>query len=181
MKPKIQTLNENNSCPKITLSVPLFVFLKNHSRQRSRVFQRGFSLHQSHSHELWSAWFEGVVEDANVFLTGVECHPQGQAWVVLERQSLAVLGPVLRPEKWRRKDPSCRLADFSCSHTHFTGVRVGGLEGSPAFQGHPQGLCDTAHHPQGRGRGKGREGRGVMQVAPQEREIGIRGDEKEIK
>ena len=52
-----------------------------------------------------------------------------------------------------------------------------GLERSPAFQGNPQGLRGTAHHP---GRGGVREGR-VMQDAPGqdgEREIEIKGDEK---
>lgn len=58
---------------------------------------------------------------------------------------------------------ACR--PFSCSYTHFTGVGMGDLEGSPAFQGHPQGLCGTAHHPRGGG-GGGEGGRRVMQDAP---------------
>lgn len=38
------------------------------------------------------------------------------------------------------------------------------LEGSPAVQGHPQGLCGTAHRPRG---GEGRKGgRRLMQDAP---------------
>lgn len=57
----------------------------------------------------------------------------------------------------RRGDPSCRSEAGSCSHAHFTGARMRNLEGSPAVQGNPQGLCGTAHHPQRRGRIGGRE------------------------
>lgn len=58
-----------------------------------------------------------------------------------------------------------------------------GLEGSPAFQVHPQGLCGTAHRPRG-----GREGRGGKEEGNARRtrvdgrgRLGVRGDEKEIK
>lgn len=74
--------------------------------------------------------------------------------------ALTVLGPRRGPagEKKRRGDPSCCLEAVSCSYTHFTRVGMGALEGSPAFHGHPQGLCGTAHRP--RGGGGVREGRG---------------------
>lgn len=64
----------------------------------------------------------------------------------------------LAAEEKRSGDPSCCLEAVSCSYTHFTGIGMGGLEGSPAFHGYPQGLCGTAHHPQGGGRKKGRKG-----------------------
>ncbi|CAB1413431.1 unnamed protein product [Pleuronectes platessa] len=53
-----------------------------------------------------------------------------------------------------------------------TGVGMGGLMGSPAFQGYPQVLCGAAHRPQGGGGGGRRGGEGmeggrkVMQDAP---------------
>lgn len=118
-----------------------------------------------------------MVEDAGGHLDWVECHLQGQV-LGLEKtglgrfRALSVLGPPCRglagEEKRRRDPPSC-LETCSCSYTHFTGVGMGGLEGSPAFQGHPKGLCGTAHRPRGEigegGRGR-KGGRRVMQDAP---------------
>lgn len=97
---------------------------------------------------------------------GLNATHEGRFWV-WERQAWSSFGLLLSEgpcrdpvgEEKRRRGPSCCLESFSCSYTHFTGVGMGDLEGSPAFQGHPQGLCGTAHRPRGGGDGRGGEGR----------------------
>lgn len=59
----------------------------------------------------------------------------------------------LEGKEKRREGPSCCLEAVSCSHTHFTGVGMRSLEGSPAVQGNHQGLRGTAQHPQSGGKG----------------------------
>lgn len=108
-------------------------------------------------------------------LTGLKCHPQGQVLGFINPMlSLDLCGGPAVVER-----PSSVASEaFSCSYTHLTGIGVGGLKSSPAFQGHPQGLRGTA---QTSTRGREREGGRGMQDAPWERKVGIRGDEKDIK
>jgi len=67
-------------------------------------------------------------------------HPRGYVPVLGKSgsgqvQALTVLGPARwspAGEEKRRGDPSCCLEALSSSYTHFTGVGMWGLEGSPA-------------------------------------------------
>lgn len=84
-------------------------------------------------------------------------HPLGQVSDAKKTRLGQVRGlTALGPSTGQRRDPSCCLEAFSCSYTQFGGVGgMGGLEANPAFQGNPQGLCGTAHHPRIGGRGGG--------------------------